>query len=82
MKRVHSGLMWIATIILLFALIVLLAYSYNLITFPYDYDQGEGFELVDTILFSEFRYPYQNTDSYPYYSSNYHMLFYYKIPQD
>ena len=75
MKRVHSGLMWIATIILLFALIVLLAYSYNLITFPYDYDQGEGFELVDTILFSEFRYPYQNTDSYPYYSSNYPPLY-------
>lgn len=75
MKRVHSGLMLFATIILLFALIVLLAYSYNLINFPYDYDQGEGFELVDTILFSELRYPYQNTDSYPYYSSNYPPLY-------
>lgn len=75
MKQVHSGLMLIATAILLFALIVLLAYSYNLISFPYDYDQGEGFELVDTILFSELRYPYQNTDSYPYYSSNYPPLY-------
>lgn len=71
MKQAHFGLMSIATVILLFALLVLFAFSYNIITFPYDYDQGEGFELVDTILFSEFRYPYQNTDSYPYYSSNY-----------
>lgn len=71
----HRGLMWVATLILLFALAVLCAYAYNLINFPYDYDQGEGFELVDTILFSEFRYPYQNTDSYPYYSSNYPPLY-------
>ena len=75
MKQLHIGLMSLATIILLFACFVLLAYSYNLITFPYDYDQGEGFELVDTILFSEFRYPYQNTDQYPYYSSNYPPLY-------
>lgn len=75
MKQVHFGLMSIASIVLLFALAVLFAYSYNIITFPYDYDQGEGFELVDTILFSEFRYPYQNTDSYPYYSSNYPPLY-------
>ena len=75
MKQAHFGLMTLASMILLFALAVLFAYSYNIITFPYDYDQGEGFELVDTILFSEFRYPYQNTDSYPYYSSNYPPLY-------
>ena len=75
MKQVHFGLMSFATVILLFALLVLVAFSYNIITFPYDYDQGEGFELVDTILFSEFRYPYQNTDSHPYYSSNYPPLY-------
>ncbi|GAB5490221.1 MAG: hypothetical protein Phog2KO_04360 [Phototrophicaceae bacterium] len=75
MKQAHFGLMTLASLILLFALAVLFAYSYNIITFPYDYDQGEGFELVDTILFSEFRYPYQNTDSYPYYSSNYPPLY-------
>ncbi|MGB7340781.1 MAG: glycosyltransferase family 39 protein [Phototrophicaceae bacterium] len=75
MKRLHLGLMSLATFILVFASLVFVAYSYNLITFPYDYDQGEGFELVDTILFSEFRYPYQNTDQYPYYSSNYPPLY-------
>jgi hypothetical protein len=75
MKQIHLGLMAIATVILLFALVVLLAYANNLIHFPYDYDQGEGFELVDTIMFSQFRWPYQNTDSYPFYSSNYPPLF-------
>lgn len=75
MKRIHIALMAIASIILLFALVVLLAYANNLINFPYDYDQGEGFELVDTVMFSQFRWPYQNTDSYPFYSSNYPPLF-------
>ena len=64
-----------AAVVLLFALIVLCAYAWNLMTFPYDYDQGEGFELVDTILFSHFRSPYQNTDNYPFYSSNYPPLY-------
>jgi dolichyl-phosphate-mannose-protein mannosyltransferase len=75
MKWIHIGLMLIATVILLFSLLILFAYANNLINFPYDYDQGEGFELVDTIMFSQFRYPYQNTDSYPFYSSNYPPLF-------
>lgn len=74
-KRVSVGLIGFATIILFFSFVVYCAYAYNLITFPFDYDQGEGFELVDTIMFSEFRYPYQNTEAYPYYSSNYPPLF-------
>lgn len=61
--------------LLLLSLAVYLAYAANLITFPFDYDQGEGFELVDTILFSQFQWPYQNTDSYPFYASNYPPLF-------
>jgi len=69
------GLMLGATVVLLFALVVLCAYAFNLMTFPYDYDQGEGFELVDTIQFSQFHWPYQNTDSYPFYSSNYPPLY-------
>lgn len=64
-----------ATLILLFALLVLCAYAWNLMNFPYDYDQGEGFELVDTILLSQFKSPYQNTDNYPFYSSNYPPLY-------
>lgn len=75
MTTLHRGLLLVATLVLGFALFVFLAYAVNLMTFPFDYDQGEGFELVDTILFSEFRSPYQNTDAFPYYSSNYPPLY-------
>jgi len=50
-------------------------YAVNLMQFPFDYDQGEGFELVDTILFSQGEFPYRDTDTYPFYSSNYPPLF-------
>ena len=56
-------------------LIVFLAYAVNLIQFPFDYDQGEGFELVDTLLFSQGRWPYQDIEVYPFYASNYPPLF-------
>ncbi|MDL1900696.1 hypothetical protein FBR02_08005 [Anaerolineae bacterium CFX9] len=68
-------LMWAALIVLCFHLIVYMVYAANLIQFPFDYDQGEGFELVDTILFSQGRFPYLDTDVYPFYSSNYPPLF-------
>ncbi len=46
-------------------------YAFSLFRFPFDYDQGEGFELMDTVLFSQGQWPYQNNDTYPFYSSNY-----------
>ncbi len=73
--RLNRGLMAAALIILLFSLLVYVVYAINLINFPFDYDQGEGFELVDTILFSQGKWPYQNTESFPFYSSNYPPLF-------
>jgi 4-amino-4-deoxy-L-arabinose transferase-like glycosyltransferase len=56
-------------------LIVYFIYAVSLFRFPFDYDQGEGFELMDTILFSQGQWPYRNNDSYPFYSSNYPPLF-------
>ncbi len=50
-------------------------YAFALFRFPFDYDQGEGFELVDTILFSRGEWPYRSNDSYPFYSSNYPPVF-------
>lgn len=50
-------------------------YAVALFRFPFDYDQGEGFELMDTVLFSEGEWPYRDNDSYPFYSSNYPPLF-------
>jgi hypothetical protein len=64
-----------ALVVLLFALFVYVAYAVNLIGFPFDYDQGEGFELVDTIMFSQGRLPYQNAEVYPFYASNYPPLY-------
>jgi hypothetical protein len=46
-------------------------YAFSLFQFPFDYDQGEGFELMDTVLFSRGEWPYQDNNSYPFYSSNY-----------
>lgn len=68
-------LMLAAAIVLVFHFVVYIVFAANLIQFPFDYDQGEGFELVDTILFSQGRWPYQDTDVYPFYSSNYPPLF-------
>ncbi|WP_420643359.1 ArnT family glycosyltransferase [Candidatus Leptofilum sp.] len=50
-------------------------YAIALFQFPFDYDQGEGFELMDTVLFSQGEWPYRDNDSYPFYSSNYPPLF-------
>lgn len=50
-------------------------YAFALFNFPFDYDQGEGFELMDTVLFSQGEWPYRDNNSYPFYSSNYPPLF-------
>ena len=50
-------LLGIALLILLFSFAVYVVYAANLIRFPFDYDQGEGFELVDTIMFSQGQFP-------------------------
>ncbi|MBX3061287.1 MAG: hypothetical protein KF770_32930 [Anaerolineae bacterium] len=56
-------------------LVVYTIYAVELFRFPFDYDQGEGFELMDTVLFSQGEWPYRNNDQYPFYSSNYPPLF-------
>lgn len=56
-------------------LIVYVIYAVALFQFPFDYDQGEGFELMDTVLFSQFQSPYRDNDVYPFYSSNYPPVF-------
>jgi len=65
----------LALILLVFHFSVYVAYAANLIQFPFDYDQGEGFELVDVLMFSRGEFPYQNTETFPFYSSNYPPLF-------
>ncbi len=73
--RLHRGLMLAASLALLSSFLVYLLYAINLIPFPFDYDQGEGFELQDTVLFSQGQLPYRDTEVYPFYSSNYPPLY-------
>ncbi|MDE2777008.1 MAG: hypothetical protein OXI77_13835 [Chloroflexota bacterium] len=74
-SRIYALLMSAATAALLFSFVVYLIYAANLLSFPYDYDQGEGFELHDTVLYSRFQLPYGDTESYPFYGSIYPPLF-------
>lgn len=72
---IHRLLLAAALLLMLGYLVVYVVYAVNLMQFPFDYDQGEGFELVDTIMFSQGQWPYQNTDAFPFYSSNYPPLY-------
>ena len=78
--KLVKGLLWRHPAYLLLALTLIAfigyfiaynIYSFSLFRFPFDYDQGEGFELMDTILFSRGEWPYKDINSYPFYSSNY-----------
>ncbi len=54
-------------------------YAFALFRFPFDYDQGEGYELLDTLLFSRGEWPYRDSNVYPFYSSNYPPIFHIAI---
>lgn len=64
-----------AAIALLYQLLVYVHYAGALLRFPYDYDQGEGFELYDTVLHAQGLWPYADSQIYPYYTSIYPPLF-------
>ncbi len=83
-KAVESprGLLWVrrallavAAALMLFHLVVYVIYALSLAQFPFDYDQGEGFELNDTVLLSQGQSPYRNNEVYPFYASNYPPLY-------
>jgi len=71
------GAVLLGVVILIFAgyFIIYLRYTAALIQFPYDYDQGEGFELNDVVLFAHGQWPYRSNEVYPFYASNYPPLY-------
>lgn len=75
LRWVHRGLLAAAFVVMLFHFAVYLVYTNNLLTFPFDYDQGEGFELYDTLLMSQGESPYRDIEPYPFYASNYPPVF-------
>ncbi len=74
-RHVNRGLIGLAFVALLFLFLVYLIYAVALFRFPFDYDQGEGFELWDAVLLSRGQGIYLDNESYPFYSSNYGPLF-------
>jgi hypothetical protein len=60
-----------ALLALIYLFVVFVIYALNLIAFPFDYDQGEGFELWNAVLFSRSRAIYNDNEVYPFYSSLY-----------
>jgi len=56
-------------------LVIYVSYAVDLFRWPFDYDQGEGFELYDAILFSQGEWPYRDSAAFPFYASNYPPLF-------
>lgn len=71
LKFIPHFLIFLAVLAFVGYFLVYSLYAYELFRFPFDYDQGEGFELVDTILFSRGEWPYRDINQYPFYSSNY-----------
>jgi hypothetical protein len=70
--RIVAG---IAMLAFIFYLAVFVTYSIDLFRWPYDYDQGESFELYDAVLHSQGEWPYRDSSTYPFYASNYPPVF-------
>ncbi len=75
LPMISRVLMIAALVVLGFYFVVYGVYAASLISFPFDYDQGEGFELVDTLMFARGEFPYQSVEPYPFYASNYPPVF-------
>jgi len=68
-------LLVLAVIVFVGYFVIFCVYAFALFRFPYDYDQGEGFELNDSILFSQGEWPYRDNETFPFYASNYGPVF-------
>jgi len=75
LKLLGAVLIALAVLAYLGYLAVYAAYAWNLFRWPFDYDQGEGFELYDAILYGRGEWPYRDNAAYPFYASNYPPLF-------
>jgi branched-subunit amino acid transport protein len=74
-KLIRRMLIGAALVLLVGHLLVYVGYAISLAQFPFDYDQGEGFELNDTVLLSQGQSPYRDNAVYPFYASNYPPLY-------
>lgn len=72
-------LLYFTVAVFVLYLIIYVVYAAALIRFPYDYDQGEGFELNDSLLFLQGQWPYRSNEVFPFYASNYPPLFHWIV---
>ncbi len=70
-----GGLCALTLIIFLAYFAVYITYAVDLFRWPYDYDQGESFELYDAVLHSRGEWPYRDSSTFPFYASNYPPVF-------
>jgi len=79
LQRVLKGFSILVTVLAILAyvgyLVIYVSYAVELFRWPFDYDQGEGFELYDAMLYSRGEWPYRDNASFPFYASNYPPLF-------
>src|SRR5512147_3300185 len=78
-NRIARGLLWFTVAVFVLYLIIYIVYAVALFRFPYDYDQGEGFELNDSLLFLQGQWPYRSNEVFPFYASNYPPLFHWLV---
>ncbi|MGC9347944.1 MAG: hypothetical protein ACP5JG_07395 [Anaerolineae bacterium] len=69
------GLQVLALVAFLGYFAVYVTYAVDLFKWPYDYDQGESFELYDAVLHSRGEWPYRDSSIFPFYASNYPPVF-------
>jgi hypothetical protein len=75
LKSIATLLVVLAVLVYVGYSIIYVSYALELFRWPFDYDQGEGFELYDAILFSQGEWPYRDNARFPFYASNYPPLF-------
>jgi hypothetical protein len=75
LKSLGAFLAVIVILVYVAYLVVYIVYAVDLFRWPFDYDQGEGFELYDAVLYSQGEWPYRDNAVYPFYASNYPPLF-------
>jgi len=63
--------LWPTLILLALYAVIYVSFAVRLIGFPYELDQGEGYDAWSAWLIAQGKLPYTDNTTYPYYSSNY-----------
>ncbi|HEY2592889.1 MAG TPA: glycosyltransferase family 39 protein [Chloroflexota bacterium] len=71
--------LWPALLLLLIYAVAYVQFAAQLASFPFDFDQGEGYDAWSGWLINLGQLPYTSNASFPYYSSNYPPLWSYLV---